>query len=433
MITKEIQMIYQDIVFSHNSYSPIIFDSMYEMIDKTINNQDYNPSSLVLMALDKAYLQQLKSLANTGRHTMKVKEFILKHNVLIGPFNVFLTQLKEFDPIEEYHIEPYEYAPKSLNLSKVFDQFHIIKLYEQFSVMYVHGHKRAFLRLQMFFESSIRYHTKEYEKDFVHMINTPSIIKDFVDYISDKSYSLAQQKTFVNKMMDLNKIRNDIKKRSTVSVDININDLEKYAMLISLKLEQEIAPYDRPIFTSTQALLEYRNAFRELSFDYRYQVYNNLGNDCLTAELMDIYKNDLAYQVYIINTLMEGLKMKQINDFDKIFQTIDQFEEMVKQLSKINEQYSDTKEVFDEVAGNLKDFHELNSQINILSKVNFQKLSEFVNVQDEFTDGIKLSSVLTKFKERTEDIKDINQQVKELKKSVTLLEKQVKSQLLDQK
>ncbi len=428
-LTKQEQnMIYQDIVFSHDTYSPIIFDSMYEMIEKTLNGHVNTKEILEKYNLTLPYIKHLKSNANIAKHTMMVTQYIKLHNTYIEQFNAFLTILK-LPSIPIYQIEQYEYAPTELHLAKVIKQFHIIKLYEQFSVMYNHDQIRSLLRLQMFFESSIRYHANEYEKEFSYMINTASIMKKFVDYISDQSFSLAQQKTFVSRMMDLNKIRNEIKKKSNYQQTIEIDDLERYAMLISQKLEQEISPYDQPIFTSTQALLEYKNAFRELSFDYRIEVYKRLGEDVYADEIKMIYQNDLAYQVYVIQTIMEGLKMKRINDFEKIIKTIDQFEEMVNQLSKIGEQYSDVKETFDEVTNNIKDFNELNKKMAILSQVDFGKLSQFVNVQDDFDDGIKLSQVLTKFKERTEDIKEINKQVKELKKSMQLLQNKLDKEI----
>jgi hypothetical protein len=270
-LTKEEElMIYQDIVFSHDIYSPIIFDSMFEMIDKTLKDDLYNIRSLTKYHLSTDYIKKLKNYANIGRHTMKVNQYILKHNELIEPFNQFISKLRGYPKIEPYHIESYEFSPSQLNLSKVINQFHIIKLYEQFSIMQIHHHNRSLLRLQMFFENSIRYHSKDYEKEFVHLINSKDIMNNFTNYISDSSFSNAQQKSFVLEMMDLNKIRNKIKKYSDYNVTIDIQKLERYAMLISQKLEQEIIPYDKPIFTSTQALLEYRNAFRELSFDYRY-------------------------------------------------------------------------------------------------------------------------------------------------------------------
>jgi hypothetical protein len=402
---------------------------MYEFISKTLKDDIFHENTIKKHHLSMDYVRTLKHYADTGRHTMKVKEYILKHNELIRPFNQFLMSEKDCPPIEEYHIDSFELSPTQLNLSKVINQFHIIKLYEQFSIMQIHGHVRSLLRLQMFFENSIRYHADEYIKEFSHLINSPKIMKNFTDYISDCSFSNTQQKTFVSEMMDLNKIRNKIKKNSDYKIEINIDKLEKYAMLISQKLEQEILAYDKPVFTSTQALLEYRNGFRELSFDYRYQVYKRLKDGVFTSEIADVYQSDLAYQYYIIETIMEGLKMKQINDFEKVFQTIDQFEEIVNQLSKISEQYSDVKETFDQVTNNIKDFNDLNKKMNILSQVNFDKLSQFVNVQDEFTEGIKLSHVLKKFQERTEDIKDINQQVKELKKTMQLLQNKLNKEL----
>gem|GEM_PF-3724974 len=209
---------------------------------------------------------------------------------------------------------------------------------------------------------------------------------------------------------------------------MNYERLERFIILIVQKMKEEVRSNDEVVFRGKQSLLEHHLAFRELSFDYKYETLNRLGEEVLfDEELIALFRNDRAFQVYYVNTLMESDTMKLIHDYEKIQSTIQEFHELVSALEKLNETYSDAKEDIQNALSTIQEFAELNKKLETLKKVDLDKLDKLLRFQEKYADNTELEQLLDKLGERLELLKEGNTLLrnnkKQLKNFLTQIEK----------
>ncbi|MFU8787077.1 MAG: hypothetical protein ACNA7U_07480, partial [Candidatus Izemoplasmataceae bacterium] len=344
----EIELIYEDILFSHQEYSNIIFDSMYEFLQK-FQRFTFKSESV---GITQNYLNQLKDYAKNARHQMRVEDYIKAHNLVIEPFNNFIETYFKLKPIPIYEFAQFEGKIKELVIHKVINELGILKLSEQYAVMKYYKHQRKDLRLQMFFENVIRYFTNANATlTFYEILNDFKLMHAFVYQMLDGiKVSDAQVKHFIIDLKQLNIKRNKIKHNSIYDTIINYDRIEWYILLITNKLVEKVEAFNKKVFINKQSLLEYHLAFRELSFNYKYATLNRIGNAILfDDELFQLLKDDRAYQAYYVKKIMESDMMQLIQDYEKIQSTIKEFHHLVNELERINEAFSDAKDQIDKV------------------------------------------------------------------------------------
>jgi|GEM_PF-6359325 len=210
---REIETVYEDIVFSHYEYSNIIFDAMFELIEKVVGEDEvFHRGALAPYGLDLPEVKAIQSEAIDARHHMRVETFIDRHNELIPAFNRFLKTL-DLSPLKLYTGERYERDKKQLVIHNVAHELNILKLHEQYLVMKAYGHPRKCLRLQMFFENAVRYFLDvEKTTQFYNIVTDAKKMETFVATVSDGAIRAKSQIDALSyDLRRLNTRRNKIK------------------------------------------------------------------------------------------------------------------------------------------------------------------------------------------------------------------------------
>lgn len=420
----ELKLLYEDILFSHQEYSNIIFDSMFEFLEK----QKKHIHKIEQYGMDNDYLTELKYHAIHARHQMRVDDFIPLHNKLIKPINHLFKTLYQFEPIALYKYERYEGDIKDLVIHKVMKELSILKLLEQYTIMKMADHPRKDLRLQMFFENALRYVIKNDTKlTFYELISDQTNLEIFLSTVMEGiALSKTQIKAFGDDLKQLNTKRNRIKHSSAYDMLIGYDRIEWYIPSIYNYFLQKIEKHNRTVFYNKQSLLEYHLAFRELSYHYKKETLNRMGTSLLIDdELFDLLGDDRAFIGFYINQLMESDAMDLIKDYEKMQSTLKTFKEVVSALEKINESYSDIQPKLEDFMTNIKDFSTLQTKLNALESLDITKLTALIEFLDRFESSSELDQLFTKLEERLGFLKEGNELLKHNKKQLKALTQQL--------
>lgn len=420
----EIKLIYEDITFSHQEYSTIIFDSIYELIQKATPHVH----KISQYGIDKDYLSELKYHASHARHQLRVDDYIPLHNKLIEPINQLLSTVYKLPPIEAYKYERYEGEIKELVIHKVMKELSILKLLEQYTIMKLSDHLRKDLRLQMFFENAIRYIVNNHTAStFFELIDEDTTLELFLSTVMEgASFSKTQIKAFKEDLKRLNTKRNRIKHSSDYDMRIEYERIEWYIPSIYQFFINKIEKHNRTVFHNKQSLLEYHLAFRELSYHYKKETLRRMENTLIIDdELLDLLGDDRAFIGFYINKLMESDVMDLIKDYEKMQSTLKTFHEVVSELEKINEVYSDLQPKLEDFMANVKDFTSLNDKLTALEKLDVSKLSTLISFLERFENPKAFEQLFSKLEERLEFLKEGNELLKHNKKQLKALTNQL--------
>jgi hypothetical protein len=421
---EELKLLYEDIVFSHQEYSPIIFDGMFELIEK-VKSSVYK---IEQYGIDTTYLGELKYHASHARHQMRVDDYIPLHNKLIEPFNQLIETVFHLPILKPYQYERYEGEIKDLIIHKVMKELSILKLLEQYTIMKISNHDRKDLRLQMFFENAMRYivHADQHIT-FYTLINHTSNLETFLQTVMEGvSFSKTQIKAFGDDLKRLNTKRNHIKHSSDYTMTIDYERIEWYIPSIYQYFMAIIEKHNQTVFHNKQSLLEYHLAFRELSYHYKKETLNRMGSSLqIDDELLDLLGDDKAFIGFAINQLMERDAMDLIKDYEKMQSTLKTFHNMVNELEKLNEVYSDLQPKLEGLLLNLKDFSSIQEKLSSLDKLDLSKLKELIRFLDHFDSTQSLEQLFSKLEERLEFLKEGNELLKHNKKQLKALTQQV--------
>lgn len=425
MHKQEIDLIYKDILFAHHEYSSSIFDSMYELIEKFRRDESYLVrESIKMYGMDDEYLGELRQLAISARHFMKIKSYITKHNYFLESFNEFIHIEFNLPPLPIYEPNKHEEDPKKLPMNEVLDELNIIKLYEQYIHYDINNNQRKALKLQMFYENAIRKLLNETKRDFYEIISDTESMCKFKSLLMGTSCSSADD--FMSKMKELNMIRNKIKHDSDYDYEL-YNSLDSYSPMVKQFLRDRIDEIDFSSFDSSFSLIMSHLAFRELPFSIKYKYFNQYGDFPLEDNnVYEYYKYDRAYQCYYINRVMEGI-MDHKSDFKKVEENIIKFQQLVETLSDTNDSMEYALENLSDITDIKENLVKLNKEFGGINKVNFSNLEALIKSQENIPNNVNLGQVLENLNNRIDTMNDISKTMKSLNDKVKKLEKKIDS------